>query len=45
MGKSFANGNEDPNSPGLGNRPPQAAAMSASSWELVLGTSPHQFAS
>lgn len=44
MGKSFANGN-GPNGIGLGNRPPQAAAASTSSWELILGTPAHQFAS
>ena len=45
MDRSFANGGDDPDAPGLGNRPPTAAAVSTSSWELVLGTRPQVFAS
>jgi hypothetical protein len=40
MDKSFANGN----SPESGTRPPQASAVSTTSWDLVLGVRPGVFA-
>lgn len=36
MGKSFANGN-GPNGTGIGGKPPEAAAITTTSWDLVLG--------
>jgi hypothetical protein len=44
LDKSFANGNKPDQVSGLGARPREAAVMSTTHWELVLGVSPGTYA-